>query len=492
MKTLIDHIVDDAIALALVEERDRIYIHNQMMAYIPEEMFFKEADDIGKADSNTLIEYIAEQLAHSGVIEDQVYAKDLAAANMMNILMPKPSDIEERFYANRVSGIRKATDDFYNISVFSNYIQKNRISQNISFSSESKYGELELTINLSKPEKSTEEIRAAQSAATDSDYPQCLLCKENEGYIGHINHPPRANHRIIRLELGGGEWYFQFSPYSYYSEHSIVLSKDHVPMQISTQTFHNLIDFVDQFPHYFIGSNADLPIVGGSMLAHEHYQAGRHVFPVERAESFHVTVKGDVKLELLKWPLSTIRVTGEDREAVIRQATVIMDAWNTYDNPELDILSHTDAQHSTVTPIARKTEAGYVLYLILRNNRTTEERPNGIFHVDPEDFHVKRENIGLIEAMGLAVLPARLKQDAEHLQGFFTTGEMGESAHAGWIESWRSKYGDDHIGEHFEAVFHKELGLKFESILEACSVFKNEADFVQFFEGIDHDQEGIS
>ncbi|MFC3419980.1 UDP-glucose--hexose-1-phosphate uridylyltransferase [Salinicoccus hispanicus] len=489
MKALINFIFDDAMNLGLVEERDRTYIHNQMMAYIPEHMFFHEDAGMGKTDSNTLIEYITERLAESGVIEDKVYTRDLVASNMMNVFLPKPSDIEARFYGHRVSGIHQATDDFYDIAVFSNYIQKNRISQNISFSSESKYGELELTINLSKPEKSTEEIEAAQSAATDSDYPQCLLCRENEGYIGHINHPPRANHRIIRLELGGGEWYFQFSPYSYYSEHSIVLSKDHIPMQISAQTFRNLTDFVDQFPHYFIGSNADLPIVGGSMLSHEHYQAGRHVFPVEKAAAFHETVASDVKLELLKWPLSTIKVSGADRESVIRQSTVIMDAWNRYDAPGIDILSRTEAQHSTITPIARKTEGEYTLYMILRNNRTTDARPHGLFHVDPEDFHVKKENIGLIEAMGLAVLPARLKQDAEKLQEFFTTGELGESTHAEWIESWRSKYGDDHIKTHFEAVFHKELGIKFERILEACGVFKNEKDFLKFFESIDHGEE---
>ncbi|MCC4722334.1 UDP-glucose--hexose-1-phosphate uridylyltransferase [Salinicoccus sp. RF5] len=487
MKKLIDQIIDQAIELELVEARDRTYLHNQMMGYIPEKLFF-ESEEVLKSDSNTLIEKIVERLAESKVIEDKVYVKDLTAANMMNLMIPKPSVIEERFHRLMQEGTVRATDDFYAISLFSNYIQKNRIRQNISFSSNSDKGPLELTINLSKPEKTTEEIREAQNnKKEDDDYPKCLLCKENEGYIGHINHPPRSNHRIVGIEMGGNEWYFQFSPYSYYSEHSIVFSKNHTPMKIGAHTFRNLTDFVDQFPHYFIGSNADLPIVGGSMLSHEHYQAGRHVFPIEKAPSFFEHEVNEVTYELLKWPLSTIRISGRNKEAVIRRSVEMTEAWKQYDNEALGILSHTDAPHNTVTPIVRKMKDKYHIYLILRNNRTTEERPEGLFHVDPEDFHIKRENIGLIEAMGLAVLPARLKQDAEELEASFKNGEKIDTVHDEWVEAWKKKYEANHIKENFEQVFKKELGLKFRKILEACGVFKDEKTFKVFFKEVTGD-----
>lgn len=486
MKQMIDSLIDDAVNLSLVRERDRIYLTNQILQYIPEEIYNNRYLIPEDESPNSKVEAIVQCLADEGVIENKVYIKDIFSANIMNVMLPFPSGIENRFNKLKAQDSVKATDDFYNISLFSNYIQKNRIKQNISFKADSRYGELEVTINLSKPEKSIEEIKEAQSVKQDSQYPACFLCKENEGYVGNLSHPARSNHRVLGITLDNRQWYLQFSPYSYYDEHSIVFTAEHVPMKINTQTFINLADFVDQFPHYFIGSNADLPIVGGSMLSHEHYQAGKHVFPIERAESFYKEeLMDNVTVELLNWPLSTVKISGEDKEAVIQAAVRVTDNWNQYDNEALNIKSKTNEQHSTVTPIVRKENDRYIAYIILRNNRTDEQNPYGIFHVNPEDFHIKKENIGLIEAMGLAVLPARLKDDAEKLESHFKSNTFEETEHNEWIQVWQEKYDKDYIAKNFDDVFQRETGHKFENILEACGVFKSNEDFISFIHHID-------
>ena len=409
---------------------------------------------------------------------------------MMGALMPRESEVCRKFrklYAK--GGPKAATDWFYDLCVVSNYIRTAQIAKNIQWNTATPYGELEITINLSKPEKDPRAIAAAKNAP-QSGYPKCALCAENEGYAGRMNHPARQNHRIIPLELDSGSWYLQYSPYVYYNEHCIVLNAEHTPMRISAATFRRLLDFTKLFPHYFLGSNADLPIVGGSILSHDHFQGGCYTFAMERAP-IEQTVAfrdfPDVEAGIVKWPMSVIRLSGEDTERIIALADKILDAWRGYSDEAAFIFAETDGEkHNTITPIARKRDDRYELDLVLRNNITTEEHPLGVYHPHAKLHHIKKENIGLIEVMGVAVLPARLKGEMEALKEAVLTGKDIRkdevlAKHADWVEEFSAKY-DKIDEENIDTVIEKEIGLVFMQVLEDAGVYKRTAEGQEAFD----------
>ncbi|MCX8169814.1 MAG: UDP-glucose--hexose-1-phosphate uridylyltransferase, partial [Candidatus Methanomethyliaceae archaeon] len=373
-----------------------------------------------------ILDNILDYAAETGIIEiDTVTYRDLLDAKIMGILMPRQSEVIRSFNNTaKEQGIETATDDFYNLSKASNYIRMDRIQKNLYWLSETEYGNLEITVNLSKPEKDPRDIAAAKSLPQAS-YPKCLLCIENVGYAGNVNHPARQNHRVIPVNINNEQWYFQYSPYVYYNEHCILFKEEHIPMQISDRSFNRLFDFVEQFPHYFVGSNADLPIVGGSILSHDHFQGGRHVFPMETAsidKTFSHLKYADVKVSIVKWPMSVIRLSSKDKGKLKQLSVQILNSWREYSDEKVEILAYSNKDgklvpHNTITPIARMNKEGeFEIDLVLRNNRTSDEHPDGIFHPHQELHHIKKENIGLIEVMGLAVLPARLGKKLKDIE----------------------------------------------------------------------------
>ncbi len=412
--------------------------------------------------------------------ENSVVYRDLFDTKIMGMLMPRPSEVIRRFYElyEHVSP-EAATDYYYKLSRDSDYIRRYRIRKDMKWVASTEYGDLDITINLSKPEKDPKAIAAAKNAK-QSGYPKCLLCRENEGYAGRVNHPARQNHRIIPVTINGSQWGFQYSPYVYYNEHCIVFNYRHVPMKIDHSAFCKLFDFVKQFPHYFVGSNADLPIVGGSILSHDHFQGGHYEFamakaPVERTFS----VKGfeDVASGIVKWPMSVIRLSGEDTDRIIALADVILAKWREYTDEEAFIYAYTDGEpHNTITPIARKRGEKYELDLVLRNNITTEEHPLGVYHPHANLHHIKKENIGLIEVMGLAVLPARLKEEIAQLKEAMLAGKdlRGEEVlakHADWVEEFSPKYAKIDASN-IDSILEKEIGLVFMEVLKDAGVYK--------------------
>ncbi|WP_308638467.1 UDP-glucose--hexose-1-phosphate uridylyltransferase [Paenibacillus silvisoli] len=439
----------------------------------------------------SLLEPLLDYGASIGLIADNTTTyRDLLDARIMGLLMPRPSEAAARFRRTaEQEGIAKATDDFYRMSIDSNYIRMDRIAKNQYWEQPTEYGNLEITVNLSKPEKDPREIALLKTLAP-SNYPKCLLCADNVGYAGRADHPARQNHRIIPLELQGEAWYFQYSPYVYYNEHSIVFHGKHVPMRISHETFARLLDFVEAFPHYFIGSNADLPIVGGSILNHDHFQAGRHVFPMETAAAEQIFVHPDdksVTYSIVAWPMAVVRLNGRDKAAVLRAAGNVLDAWRAYSDADADIIAHSDKNgvqvpHNTITPIARLREGGeYELDLVLRNNRTSEEHPDGIFHPHANLHHIKKENIGLIEVMGLAVLPGRLKSELEEIAAMLTGDRAYDNGtlaggplekHAPWIEEIVKANGANLTKARADAVLQEEVGRKFLDVLHDAGVYK--------------------
>ena len=395
----------------------------------------------------------------------------------MNCIMPRPSEVVNKFYQLYDENKQKATQYFYDLSIHSNYIRKARTDKNIKFSHYYKYGDIQISINLSKPEKDPKEIAKAKLAKS-TGYPKCLLCKENVGYAGNMNHPSRQTHRIISLDLNGKTYNFQYSPYVYYNEHCIIFNNEHVPMVINRQTFENLFTFIEKFPHYMIGSNADLPIVGGSILTHDHYQGGRHRFPMQDASVIkEIEIKGyeNIKVQMLNWPLSTLRLTADDKEVLVDLSDKILNHWINYDDVSCDILSHTnDVRHNKVTPIARMDNNRYQIDIVLRNNRTNDEHPLGIFHPHAKHHHIKKENIGLIEVMGLAVLPARLKDELECLKLCLLKKKCIDDLeslkkHKEWFEYLQTlEFDEQSIDEFIE----KEVTKKFVSVLENAGVYK--------------------
>ncbi|MFR8733698.1 MAG: UDP-glucose--hexose-1-phosphate uridylyltransferase, partial [Clostridium perfringens] len=412
------------------------------------------------------------------IIENALYSKDIFSSDIMNIFLPTPSLINKEFYKRYAISPKESTDYFYSLSKSSNYIRTDRIAKNINFKAPSKYGTMDITINLSKPEKDPKEIALARNSVK-SNYPKCLLCIENEGYEGTVTHPDRANHRMIRLDLNDRTWMLQYSPYLYYNEHCIILSEDHVPMKIDISTFKNLLSFVDKFPHYFAGSNADLPIVGGSILSHEHYQGGNHRFPMNDAKKlFDFSIEGfeDIECEAIKWPISTIRLRGENIDSLVLASDLILKKWRDYSDETLDILAYSNSEmHNTITPMVRKEDGKFVVDLSLRNNRTSKEHPLGIFHPHEEVHHIKKENIGLIEVMGLAVLPGRLLKELEKIKEYLRDEislDNIEEYHRPWALELKKKFDYLKSSTDLNDFVNKELSNKFVSVLEHCGVFK--------------------
>lgn len=488
--------------------RDKGLIGNEDLAYARNALLdlfrFTEpseapARESGAEIADSAVDYLESLLDYGfeiGLIPDNTLTqRDLLDARIMGMLMPRPSETTAAFRAKAgEEGIIAATDAFYALNIDSNYIRMDRIRRNQYWRHATPYGELEMTINLSKPEKDPKEI-ALLKTLPQAHYPKCLLCAENVGYAGRANHPARQNLRILPMQLQGEDWFFQYSPYVYYNEHSIVFKAAHEPMAVTHASFARLLDFVELFPHYFIGSNADLPIVGGSILSHDHFQAGRHVFPMEMAkvEDSYVDGTGSgVTYGIVQWPMSVLRLRGSSKSAVHAAGCRILDLWKAYSDPSADVLAFTETgdgeriPHNTITPIARLKDNGdYELDLVLRNNRTSEEHPGGIFHPHSHLHHIKKENIGLIEVMGLAVLPGRLKEELEGIAELLTpeaaekpsdlrANGHGLAHHAEWAETLARKYGGELTREEAAAAVRSETGDKFLEVLSDAGVFKRD------------------
>ncbi len=477
----IKKLVQYGLDTGLIGERDAVYARNQIL----EVMGMDEYEEPGELSGGICLEEVLKELldyAHeTGVLkEDSVVFRDLFDTRLMNCLMPRPSEVADRFWKlYREESPEAATDYYYKLSQDSDYIRRYRIKRDMKWTTQTEYGELDITVNLSKPEKDPKAIAAAK-LMKQSGYPKCLLCMENEGYAGRANHPARNNHRIIPVTVGGNQWGFQYSPYVYYNEHCIVFNGSHVPMKIERATFVKLFDFVKQFPHYFLGSNADLPIVGGSILTHDHFQGGHYTFamakaPMERKVEFSGFPQ--VEAGIVKWPMSVIRTRCRETEPLIELADKILAAWRGYTDEEAFIFAETDGEpHNTITPIARKNGDMYELDLVLRNNITTEEFPLGVYHPHQELHHIKKENIGLIEVMGLAVLPSRLKEELNLLGDAIVNGteirgnELLEK-HADWVDEFTKKY-DSITKDNVSDILKHEVGLVFEKVLEDAGVYK--------------------
>lgn len=434
--------------------------------------------------------------AHArGVLkEDSVVYRDLFDTKLMGVLTPRPAQVIGKFQALCAESPEKATDWYYKFSQDTNYIRRDRIAKDVKWIAPTEYGDLDITINLSKPEKDPKAIAAARNLPA-SAYPRCLLCAENEGYAGRVNHPARQNHRVVPITINGSPWFLQYSPYVYYNEHCICFNSKHVPMKIDRACFGKLLDFVGQFPHYFVGSNADLPIVGGSILAHDHFQGGHYTFAMEKAPvetPFTFPGYEDVKAGIVKWPMSVVRLTAADPARLIDLADKILLSWRGYTDEAAFIFAETDGEpHNTITPIARRRGSDYELDLVLRNNITTEEHPLGVYHPHAELHHIKKENIGLIEVMGLAVLPARLKEELSAVADALATGadlraDERTAKHADWAEGFKAKY--TITADNALDIVEKETGLVFAQVLEHAGVYKRTAEgkaaFLRFLEQI--------
>lgn len=475
MNTKINQLINYGLENQMISLYDVDYSINMLLDLFKLDCF--ERTTVEKIDYYLLIEDMLDYAVKVGLIEDNITERDLFDTKIMNCIMPRPSEVVNKFYQLYDENKQKATQYFYHLSIHSNYIRKARTDKNIKFSHYYKYGDIQISINLSKPEKDPKEIAKAKLAKS-TGYPKCLLCKENVGYAGNMNHPARQTHRIIPLDLNGKTYNFQYSPYVYYNEHCIIFNNEHVPMVINRQTFENLFTFIEKFPHYMIGSNADLPIVGGSILTHDHYQGGRHRFPMQDASVIkEIEIKGyeNIKVQMLNWPLSTLRLTADDKEVLVDLSDKILNHWINYDDVSCDILSHTnDVRHNTVTPIARMDNNRYQIDIVLRNNRTNDEHPLGIFHPHAKHHHIKKENIGLIEVMGLAVLPARLKDELECLKLCLLKKKCIDDLeslkkHKEWFEYLQTlEFDEQSIDEFIE----KEVTKKFVSVLENAGVYK--------------------
>ena len=475
MNTKINQLINYGLENQMISLYDVDYSINMLLDLFKLDCF--ERTTVEKIDYYLLIEDMLDYAVKVGLIEDNITERDLFDTKIMNCIMPRPSEVVNKFYQLYDENKQKATQYFYDLSIHSNYIRKARTDKNIKFSHYYKYGDIQISINLSKPEKDPKEIAKAKLAKS-TGYPKCLLCKENVGYAGNMNHPARQTHRIIPLDLNGKTYNFQYSPYVYYNEHCIIFNNEHVPMVINRQTFENLFTFIEKFPHYMIGSNADFPIVGGSILTHDHYQGGRHRFPMQDASVIkEIEIKGyeNIKVQMLNWPLSTLRLTADDKEVLVDLSDKILNHWINYDDVSCDILSHTnDVRHNTVTPIARMDNNRYQIDIVLRNNRTNDEQPLGIFHPHAKHHHIKKENIGLIEVMGLAVLPARLKDELECLKLCLLKKKCIDDLeslkkHKEWFEYLQTlEFDEQSIDEFIE----KEVTKKFVSVLENAGVYK--------------------
>ena len=489
----------------LIQKDDLIFVKNQLLAALALDGF-ENADqaaaipEVQVSDLEDILKRILDYAVEKNLTAgDSVVYRDLFDAKLMALLVDRPSNIRAKFSALYAKSPKEATDWFYKFSQDTDYIRRYRICRDVKWISKTEYGDMDITINLSKPEKDPKAIAAAKNAKTVG-YPSCLLCKENEGYAGRANHPARGNHRIIPLTLAGENWGFQYSPYVYYNEHCIVFNQNHTPMFISRKTFERLLDFVTKVPHYTLGSNADLPIVGGSILTHDHYQGGAYEFPMAKAPILKaVKIKGfeDVEAGIVKWPMSVLRVKCADKNRIVELADHVLKAWRAYTDEAAFIFAETDGEkHNTLNPIARRRGDLYEMDLVLRNNITTAEHPLGVYHPHAELHHIKKENIGLIEVMGLAILPGRLKTEFKALaqavlQGKDIRADEALSKHADWMDELKSKY-DSFKGKSEEEIIDiikKETGIVFSKVLEHAGVYKCNAEgqsaFERFIESIE-------
>lgn len=477
---MIDQAIADLIGYALhtrlIEPADQVWAVNRLLPALGLDAW--EEMPAAERPLGDILQELSDWAAVHHLIEDDQTGRELFDTELMGRLTPRPSQVVRTFWDKYKVSPQTATDWFYRFSMDTNYIRRDRIARDAKWKAATPYGELDITINLSKPEKDPRAIAAAKTAS-QSGYPRCALCRQNEGYAGRLNHPARQNHRVISVTINGENWFFQYSPYVYYNEHCIVLNGSHTPMKIDRAAFCKLLDFVRQFPHYFVGSNADLPIVGGSILSHDHFQGGRYTFAMEKAPiELPVVFPGfeDIEAGIVKWPLSVIRISGICQERLVDLAVRILTAWRCYTDEGAFIFAETGGElHNTITPIARRREDRYELDLVLRNNITTPEYPLGVFHPHQELHHIKKENIGLIEVMGLAVLPSRLKQEMAALADALVTGRdicQDEllAKHADWAEELKTRY--TFTAQNAEEILQQEIGKVFATVLEHAGVFK--------------------
>ncbi|RRD31332.1 UDP-glucose--hexose-1-phosphate uridylyltransferase [Streptococcus minor] len=487
LETLLTSFISRVIADTEYEEMDRTYLSNRVMALVGEEGLDAETSATNLIDLKDELVALAVKNGFCGeLLEEQ----DIIGAQLMDLITPAPSQVNKAFWKTYAVDPKQAIADFYHLSQANDYIKNKAIAKNIYYQTPTEYGDLEITINLSKPEKDPKAIAAAKLAKSSS-YPKCQLCMENEGYQGRINHPARANHRVIRYEMEDQTWGFQYSPYAYFNEHCIFFYGQHEPMKISRLTFERLLNIVDLFPGYFAGSNADLPIVGGSILTHEHYQGGRHTFAMEKApieRSFTISGFEDIQAGLLKWPMSVIRISGPDKSRLVDLADKILLDWQEYSDAEVGILASSNGElHHTITPIARKKDDLFELDLVLRDNQTSEEFPDGVYHPHPDVQHIKKENIGLIEVMGLAILPPRLKDELQIVEDFLL-GKVEKVAdyHQEWANQLKIDYSisPDNVSQ----VVQEAVGKVFSRVLEDAGVYKRtpqgQAAFLRFVESL--------
>ncbi|MCI6978945.1 MAG: UDP-glucose--hexose-1-phosphate uridylyltransferase [Lachnospiraceae bacterium] len=501
INTYISALAQYAVDRGLIEENERIYSINMLLDVLKLDEY-NPCDDEDKvialsSDLEAILQFIDDYACDRGLIEENsVVYRDLFDTRVMNCFVRRPSEVIRIFNEKYAVSPKEATDFYYEYSKNSDYIRTYRIAKDIKWVYESEYGDIDITINMSKPEKDPKAIAAARNAK-QSSYPKCLLCVENEGYAGRINHPARENHRIIPIKILGKEWGFQYSPYVYYNEHCIVLNREHTPMTINREVFEKLFDFIRQFPHYVIATNADLPIVGGSILSHEHFQGGNYSFAMSRAViEKEVVFKGfeDVEAGILKWPMSVIRIRSTSQERLVDLADKILGAWREYTDEEAFIFAKTNGEpHNTITPAARFANGKYELDLALRNNITTEERPLGVYHPRNEYHHIKKENIGGIEVMGLAILPSRIKSEMELLARCIIEGKDIRSfdellKHADWAEEFIPKYEGKINEENVDEILKAEIGKVFVKVLEDAGVFKRDKKgreyFMKFIESV--------
>ena len=488
----IKSLVNYAINNQMIEKEDEIWATNQICEALSIDTY--EECEANENDLEKILAVILDYAVSNGLCEDSVVYRDLFDTKIMGLITPRPSYVINKFNSLYEKSPKCATDFYYKLSQDSNYIRRYRIKNDLKWITETEYGDIDITINLSKPEKDPKAIAAALKMKSAS-YPKCLLCKENEGYAGRVNHPARQNHRIIPMVLGGDDFYLQYSPYVYYNEHCIVFNSEHTPMKIDRSAFEKLLDFIELFPHYFIGSNADLPIVGGSILTHEHFQGGNYEFAMAKAP-IETQVKfsdfEDVEAGIVKWPMSVIRISSKSKEKLVDLADKILTAWRGYTDENSFIYAETDGEkHNTITPIARMRDGKFEFDLVLRNNITTDECPLGFYHPHPEYHHIKKENIGLIEVMGLAVLPSRLKNEMALLKDAMLQGKDiskidAIASHKDWADMIMNKY--DITADNCEEILQKEIGIVFTSILEQCGVYsrdeKGKKDFIKFIESV--------
>lgn len=488
LDTYIKQLVTYGIRKDLIKEADKYYCINTIISLYNRDYFSNPDIDNDLPSLNEILKSLTDIAVEKNLIPDSITYRDLFDTKLMGCITPMPSQVQENFKKHYEISPKAATDFYYNFSCNTNYIRLDRIAKDLKWKVNSDYGELDITINLSKPEKDPKAIAAAKNVKS-SDYPKCFLCKENEGYAGHVNHPARENHRIIPLTLNGTPWYLQYSPYVYYNEHCIVFNGEHVPMKIDKSTFVKLFDFVKMFPHYFIGSNADLPIVGGSILSHDHFQGGNYTFAMAKASSlysFNVEGYPNVSCDILKWPLSVIRLTSDSTEDIIDLAEHILNKWRGYTDSDAYIFAKTDnGLHNTITPIARFRNGKYELDLTLRNNITTKEHPLGLYHPHEELHHIKKENIGLIEVMGLAVLPSRLKEEMNLLANYIINEkDISSNSHIAKHEKWVKDiltHRNDITCDNIFSVLQDEIGKVFIKVLEDAGVYKCTPDGLTSF-----------